>query len=124
MNREQQIQDLIAVDLKFELDSVSGRGAQHYTITLSTFYGERDFTYFQGSGITEDPSLESVLYCLVLDARAAQVENAREFRDEYGYDSLEKARETLLACKEQTAKLSFLGIADHLEQLEEIFQDY
>lgn len=124
MDRDQQIQELININFSFEPVRVDGKGATHYTITLETSKGSREFEFFQGSGIKEDPSLVSVLYCLISDVSAADISSAKEFQLEFGYEHLSKAREVHTACKVNKRKIKELGILKHYEALQEIFQDY
>ena len=124
MEREQAIQNLIKIDFDFEFQKYDSKGARHYVCTLETEQGKAEFPFFQGSAITEDPSLVDVLYCLVSDSYAADFNSVRDFADEYGYENLLQAERIFNQCIEQTEKLKDLGVLEFTEELNEIFQDY
>lgn len=70
------------------------------------------------------PSAASVLYCLLSDARGAEV-NFYDWCDEYGYDSdSRKALAVYEACCETLAGLRAVLTAKERDELEKLLEDY
>jgi hypothetical protein len=71
------------------------------------------------------PSLEDVLYSLVLDAGAIDASSFEEWANEYGFDTDSRQAETTYkACLEIGLKLRAMIGDDNLEKLRVAFQDY
>ena len=98
-----------------------------YTIMLRTKTHKETFPYFQGIGVREEPNLVGVLWCLLNDAHCAMYEKL-EFIQEFGYNELDdnyrKGEQVYLACVQIRNKLEELGILEHEEELQELYQDY
>tara|TARA_R100000315_G_C5196170_1_gene114875 strand:+ start:366 stop:830 length:465 start_codon:yes stop_codon:yes gene_type:complete len=76
---------------------------------LDTRYGFRQMTlhFSQGYGIIGEPTLESVLNCLISDSTCG--ETFQEFCDNFGYDNdSRKAEKTFNTILKQTSKLKKL----------------
>ena len=76
---------------------------------LDTRYGFKQMTlyYSQGYGIQGEPTLESVLNCLISDSTCG--ETFQEFCDNLGYDNdSRKAEKTFNTILKQTSKLKKL----------------
>lgn len=122
MTREQEIQELINIKfkatwLRFE------NNFNHYSVLLKTDQGQATFPYFQGTGIKDQPDLVSVLYCLISDAQAAINNDSVSFCNEFGYPERQGTK-VFKNCERIYAKLEKLGIADYLNTLHAIYQDY
>jgi len=84
----------------------------HYRVTLHRGRKQLTTPFSQGYGITGDPTAESVLECLVMDAQG--IENARDFADwagEYGYNTDSRAAEKSfrLTLRQANKLRAFLG---------------
>lgn len=86
------------------------------------------FDFYTGQGLVKDngrpkpPTLDDVLYSLVMDSSAAQ-ESFEEWCGNYGYDTDSRsALDTYLQCQESYHKLIKAGIDINKEQ--ERLQDY
>ena len=123
--RAEKINKLIKIDFFQHYKEFKG-GYHHYTIDLQTEHGKARFPYFQGTGIKEQPHLVGVLYCLVSDAQCyIDFENDyHAFQREFGYSTQSEARKILNQCASIKIRLDRLGISDHLEEIQEILQDY
>jgi hypothetical protein len=122
----EKINKLIPIKFNSKLDHSNSK-FNHYKVTLKTKEGQATFTFFQGFGIKEDPTLDSVLYCLIGDAQAAIDFEGDPYRFmyEFGYDDkIEDAVYTLNKCKKIKDKLERLGILEHLEELYTVFENY
>ena len=101
----------------------SSNDFNRYAVTLKTAKGSASFPYFQGTGIQDDPTVLDVLYCLVSDASEFLEYSFSEFTDNFGYEP-EQAKTTYKQCQKISEKLERLDILKHLEELQNIFQDY
>lgn len=86
--------------------------AHAYKVTLTYRRRKLSTPYYQGLGVKEDPTAESVLESLVMDAEG--IDSARTFEEwalDIGWDpDSRKAEATYNACKVSAAKLkTFLG---------------
>jgi hypothetical protein len=61
------------------------RDATGYTITIGYDRRKATFDYFTGPAITDDPDLDGVMSCLVVDAQSGQY-SFRDFCGDFGYD--------------------------------------
>jgi hypothetical protein len=100
--------------------NMPNRDMRHYKVTikrkfklngnhLDTRYGFKQMTlyYSQGYGIQGEPTLESVLNCLISDSTCG--ETFQEFCDNLGYDNdSRKAEKTFNTILKQTSKLKKL----------------
>jgi len=125
IDRHQLINDFIPIEFSFRYLN-SNNGKNNYVTFLKTDKGKASFNYFQGFSIQENPSLVSVLWCLIMDTNIAnEYENDLvSFSREFGYESIREAKTVLNACIKQREKLNKLGITNYLEELTEAFQDY
>lgn len=60
-------------------------GMRHYRVTLTGNGKRMSFWFYQGAGITEPPSLGSVVECLAQD-RTYATQTVEDFADELGYE--------------------------------------
>ena len=68
------------------------------------------------------PGIDDILYCLVLDAAAAEM-SFEDWCSDYGYDTdSRKALHTFLDCQKMAKVLTDVGI--DIEEAQEAFQDY
>jgi hypothetical protein len=73
----------------------------------------------------QEPELDDVMCCLVLDADVIEYANFEEWADSIGYDSdSREAEKTYRQCLEQTLKLRSAFGEDKLSELREAFIDY
>ena len=121
----EKINKLIPIKFNSKWDHY-GLNGNHYKITLKTKEGQGTFSFFQGVGIKEDPTLDSVLYCLISDAQAATDYEGDPYRFmyEFGYDDEKRASNILKLCAKSKDKLERLGILEHLEELHTVFENY
>lgn len=68
-----------------------------------------EFSYFTGSAITESPTYDDVMYSLLFDYDAAQM-NYEEFLCTYGYDDNKESKQIYNECKKTVKKINKLGI--------------
>ena len=94
-----------------------------YDVTLQLNDQWMTIPFYQGTGIDRHPSLPSVLYCLLSDARAGETP-LEEFLSEFGYEYSRESVSTHSACVRMREELERVGILDYAEELEEILQDY
>ena len=105
------------------MDSVNKNAYNHYKVTIKrkfklngnhidTRYGFRRMTllFSQGLGIQGEPTLESVLGCLLSDSFSfSNGDTFKDFCENYGYDyDSRKAEKTFKATIKQTSKLKKL----------------
>ncbi len=103
--------------------NIPNRDMRHYKVTikrkfklngnhLDTRYGFRQMTlnFSQGYGIQGEPTLESVLGCLLSDSFSfSNGDTFKDFCENYGYDyDSRKAEKTYQATIKQTSKLKKL----------------
>ena len=97
------------------------------------FINNVPFDYFTGSGLTyktkagyekpKEPTLEDVLYSLVIDSEACEM-SFNEWCANFGYDvDSRKALATYTECQENTDKLAKAGIYAN-DSLKKYFEDY
>lgn len=81
------------------------RKANSYRVTLS-YKGRRyTFDFWQGIGITEEPTAHGCLDCLLSDAQSGEMDFP-EFCSEFGYDEdSRRAEKTWKACQKAAPKL-------------------
>jgi hypothetical protein len=60
------------------------RKMNHYFVTLTLEGREMELWFYQGTGITEEPTLERVIECLALDRTYAQM-TLKEYGREFGW---------------------------------------
>lgn len=113
-------------------------GSTHWVCVISNGGHTEHFEYFMGSGhtvkktfpngyiktYTPDPTLDSVLWCLVSDSRIAEDYTLAEFGRELGYNNVGKCVETYNACKLTLEKIKALGVWCERDILDQIFMDY
>lgn len=93
------------------------RGATGYRVTFTYDRRIASFDFWQGSGITDDPTAEGVMYCLVSDAQAGS-DTFEWFCGNMGYDEDSRAAErTWKACQRIETQLSRLFGADFDEAM-------
>jgi len=102
--------------------------ASHWEITL--IRGERRFIIedSMGSAHTPPPCREDVLNCLLLDARAGELD-FDDFVSDVGYETGEpedrrRALRMHQACKDQRRNMRSLFTPQELEDLGQLFEDY
>ena len=79
------------------------------------------FPYFTGSLITKSPTYDDVMYSLLLDYDAAQMDY-KEFLCHFGYDNNKESKQIYIECKKTVKKINKLGI--DLDTERERLQDY
>ena len=65
-----------------------------------------------------------MLWCLISDAKAALDTTLDQFSSEFGYEDPDHALKTYKQCTAIAKGLNKLGIADYLDELSELYQDY
>ena len=98
------------------------KGSRHFKCTLQYDGRQYTFYYTQGSGHTEQPTLEDCLSCLKTDAwTAINCEDAAVVMDEFGYENVKEARRIYKGCEQTRDGLkrlfpeTFMILIEHTE---------
>lgn len=91
------------------------KGANGYHVTLRYKRRQYSFDFWQGQAITDDPTAEGCLECLLSDAQAGELD-FEDFCREFGYDDDSRSAErTWRACGEVNMRLREL-LGDDFDQ--------
>jgi hypothetical protein len=75
---------------------------------LATIGGQK-FDYWTGSGLTDTPTYNDVLSCLLSDTDVAEL-TYTEFCSEFGYEINKESRHIYNACQRNAEKFAMTGI--------------
>lgn len=92
----------------------STKWQQTATKWLATINGQK-FNYWTGSGLTETPTYDNVLDCLLSDSFAADLTFA-EFCAEFDYEANQESKRVYAVCQENADKLQVTGIDLEVER--------
>ena len=94
-----------------------------YKVTLQYNNVKHTYNFFQGLGIKENPSIESVLHSLLLDVNSTCY-NYDDFINEFGYEDNKQSKSIYKACLKTSEKLDKMFNSNELEELNNLLQDY
>lgn len=94
-----------------------------YKATLK--YNSNKFTinFFQGLGINNEPTIESVMNCLLLDSNCTDFDYD-EFCGNFGYELNSESKKVYNNCKAQTVKLNKMFTESEISEMAVILEDY
>ena len=96
-------------------------GGKQWVVTLHYGDREEDFDYFTGSAITDEPTVDSVLYALFMDASIlAECGNHWEMAEYFGTPATREGEETYDQIVENTEQLRDLLGDDYDAERERI----
>lgn len=94
-----------------------------FKISLEYNNLKHTYDFYQGLGIEHNPTIESVLHSLLLDARCAE-SSYDDFINEFNYDDNNQSKAIYKACRITINKLNYMFNDEEQAELNELLKDY